>query len=460
MRPMNSEQSARGFGEANPPPDFTTVATVKRLTGEAKPQRRWLTAVLICVVVLGLPAAALLALEGWRQQDIRAAERELEAALAEASAEFPGVTDWRAWYLSRLDGTWGGDKYLDWAERVSAAVEPHSEITAQSDAMQAHLRGENAAYGPLPDEAARQAFLAYTQALAAELDRLLRYDNLSGVPDYRDGFAGESIIPLVRTYGMLGDRALIQALAGDMEGAWRDFERLAELARRRSTPAYLLELMLNVALEMQAHSIFEVLSSRGAPPDSVARFYPWPDSPDGWTQAMEGELAFMIQLAASKDWREHTQHADWFAWVKWDDPGAAVEAFTTAADDLRMWAAGVRHCREITLAVRQGREPPPPPTGAMITYERLTFTRARAQIHRQRANLVWHLRSHEAAGTPLAEVVVDAEAYPDLRVQPLEDGSVEVAWRWTPRVKEGLDASSEYLFEREHPPLRLRPQGQ
>jgi hypothetical protein len=419
----------------------------------------WLTVLLVIVLILLVLGGVVFTAESVRQHGISTAMRELEQELALAQAELGPVADWREWYISRIQGTWGGDELTAWAERAQAVLEHNRDFEYNADFMVAAFRGKGDGAERKPDAAERAAYLAATDAMVVELDAILaRYEDLSFVPGV-GLHSGIAVIPILQAHQTLQYRAMIHPLAGDMDAAWVEFERMADVVRRRRVPAFAVDLMVSGGIESMLHETLEWLCMHGAPPTTAARFYPWPMDPRATPLAIEGELVSMTQLMGEvDDWREYTAYAGWFAWFRFNDMDSLLDpfSFTSPRDEIQLAVDTLRNTREAHAALKAGRTPASAPGGYDL-HHRLTRGEARTAPARQRAQQVLLLRQAEAKGLPLRDAVLDTTAFPDLALRVLEDGSVEITYELTNAVRNGLDVGTREELERAYPPTRLKP---
>jgi len=394
------------------------------------------------VVLVVLSAAALLAAESFRQWDISRAEGTLEAVIQEARAEFPEGDDWRVWYRDLLGGADGAEAFRAWSERVSDFSElddPDDEFRRIGSILDHFYWALSRGYNPpgIPDPDILSEFLARTDALASEVDDLLRFERLLGEPETDvNGWPARRHLPIWNGFELLRNRVVVQLWLGNEVQAWHEAERLGELWLRFHVPAGASLFSLQASIFKYVQHCFETLSAHGAPTQGARRLVPFAPPTFEWSEQVAPELAFFAAAMKSSGRELATPEPPnpcrdyprgWFGWVStevdfwWKDFAEPAQNASGLADYARQLLAWHHHYQ---LGVPK---PEKPLVGRLwgieIDYKEIFGEReeARAKFLADRVNLAFALREAEAAGTPLHEFNLDPEQWSGLTLEPVPE---------------------------------------
>lgn len=443
-------------------PDETIIRVLADATRD-RPSRRRSLLITLPLGVLLLLVLAVLAVEGWRQSRINAAEERAMQAMAAIRADYANVGDWPGWYKSRVKGTRGDAEFRAWVERANAR-HSDTDLSEVLSGLEHRLLGESPEGTPLTDDELRR-FIAAAATTAAELDEVVVYDGVTGIPPFENGLPAIDVLQQITAIKAMCARCLALACQGQLDAAWRDIERLFKLAQRVQDACTLIEFMVNIAIESLVHQTFQQVCAVSAPPESLGAYFPWPDAPDRLTEIAELEAVFSAQVMPGADDRaEYVGDGHSRGWFRWFDPTESPtnwpDEFTREATALDEVATYLQAVRELA-GMQRGNSGTPPVAHdwARNILSKSAAGRARVTAARRGSNLAWDFRTAERQGTPLAACQPSKLLYSVRRIETLNDGAV--VWTWDlPQADKvriaGPYATLDDLFS-ETPVLKLFP---
>lgn len=428
-----------------------------------RPARRRSLLITVPLGMLAVLALSILAVEGWRQSRISAAEDRAKQAVADIRADYAAVGDWPGWYKARAKGTRGDAEYRAWVSRANArhVGTDMSEILA---GLERRLLGESPGGTQLSIDELRQLVTA-TADTATELDEIVGFDGVTGIPAFENGLPAIEVIQNVGSVKALCARCLALACLGQFEPAWRDIERLFKLAQRVQGACTLVEFMVNCAMEGLVHATFQQVCAVSAPPESLAVYFPWADAPDRLTEIAELEAVFAAQLPpGADDLADYVGNDHSRRWFRWFDPTTAPSSwpheFTREARDLDELAAYLQAVRELA-GMHRGNSGTPPEVHdwARDILGKSATGRARLTVARRGSNLAYDFRTAERNGTRLADCQASKLLYHVRSVETLNDGAVVWVWDLPQADKTSLAGPYATIDEllTEAPVLKLFP---
>lgn len=415
--------------------------------------RKTLLLLLVTAILIGAGIVALKLLSP--RTDKQLAVEEYNSARKVAAEYLGEVNDWPAWYRSRIKGTEACDAFRSWYAKA-AKLEDRLHVNPADIDMNVgnDLRGEKS-FGSLPSREQAREFMQLTGPFSAELEPLLQYDALTGIPEFENELPQGSPLPLLTAMRIVTGRALILAWFGDMDEAWRECLRVIRLAKRLQHASTMFEYMIVTAAQRLAFQAFSTLCATGCPPPEFDQFIPIPLPPDNTIDVFEKELAYIVQSPEIDD----------AVWDYTDEAADAIAPLFGPTDEAGLVAAFRADARDVQLKVKYLRalkDGSPAPTPEE-THKHLWAipSNSRAKLGREvlHANLAMQLRHAERDGQPIAVYVADPATYARMEVNPTADGWLEIYWQPTDRVKDKFKSpfadTAQGLVPEE--PLRIRP---
>ncbi|MBK8206608.1 MAG: hypothetical protein IPK87_07390 [Planctomycetes bacterium] len=397
-----------------------------------RPARRRSLLITVPLGILLLLVLSILAVEGWRQSRISAAEDRAKQAVADIRADYASIGDWPGWYRGRVKGTRGDAEFRAWVGRASSR-HIDEDVSEVLFGLEHRLLGELPEGTQLSSVELRK-FVETAAPTATELDEILVFDGVTGVPSFENGLPTIGVLQRISAIKVLCARCLALAGLGQFESAWRDIERLFKLVQRVQDACTLIEYMVNCAIEGLVHATFQQVCAVGAPPDSLGIYFPWPDAPDRLTELVELEAVFAAQMPPNADaLAEYFGNDHSRRWFRWFDPTTTPSSwpheFTREARDLDEFATYVQAVRELA-GMHRGNSGTPPVVHdwARDILSKSAAGRARLTVARRGSNLAYDFRTAERKGTPLTECRASKLLYSVRSVEVQNDGAV--VWTW------------------------------
>ncbi|MBX3458370.1 MAG: hypothetical protein KF696_00230 [Planctomycetes bacterium] len=431
-------------------PDEKTIEVLNRATRD-RPLRARNVVLVALAVVLFLAILGVFSVEAWRQNDLRTAENEVKQAGSDLRHNYAHVTDWKAWYASRIKGRDGSAEFRAWAERH---VDPGTDPEPLLDALETHFAGQGAAPANSElEQCVKQTALAYSEGR-----ELLDFDALTGTPDLSKGYPNANVLEPLGAFRRLQSRALALSLLGREADAWKCAELMLELAARLQQPISLVDAIVLSALETTALQTVVQLCLYHAPPQQIAARFPLPMPPDNTLAVAEAEAVYSVQMLNHPDLlQELYSEAGGNRWFSWLAGESGLRDFTDPADVMREYAQWLRVLRELARCAREGKGLPElrDNYGTHLA-ARPASGRARLALQRSNANLAVAIRLAEAQGTPPAEFAPDGAVYKVRSFMTEGDGTAVWKWEFTDAHKAKFASPYCPLDELFDQPLALR----